>query len=105
MSRETIIGLINRLANQLLLVKSIQVVSDFFFIYLTYCILISGDVMTFFGREFTQSNALIIVILVSVINLCLSLLQRSYRRSGRELAEQLDGDLTDAEQRKVKLFY
>jgi len=105
MSRQAIIERIDSIVKQLRLLKTIQVISDFFFIYLTYSILISGDVMNFFGRQFTQGNALAMVMLVAVINICLSLLQRNYRRSGRELASQLDGDLTDEERKKVKLFY
>ncbi|KRO09680.1 hypothetical protein IV59_GL000438 [Paucilactobacillus hokkaidonensis] len=78
---------------------------DFAMIYGVICILTSGALVTMFNRTFTQDNAMTVVFLISLIDLCFAFIRRNHRRDGMKLITGLTGQLNEQEAQLVQLLH
>ncbi|KIS04143.1 hypothetical protein [Paucilactobacillus wasatchensis] len=105
MTREEIIQQLTQTVKSMRRLRMIQAFFDFAMIYGVIRILMSGSMVTMFNATFTQNNAMTVVFLISLIDLCFAFIRRNHRRDGMNLIAGLTGQLNDQEARLVQLLH
>ncbi|KRM11331.1 hypothetical protein FD16_GL000920 [Paucilactobacillus suebicus DSM 5007 = KCTC 3549] len=83
-------------------VRMSQVLFDFAMIYGIICVVMGGARVVMFNQTFIQNDAMIVVLLISVADLCLAVIRRNYRSQGIALSKQLTGRLSDQEAQLIQ---
>lgn len=86
MTREEIIQQLTQTVKTMRRLRIIQVFFDFAMIYGVIQILMGGTTVTMFSMTFTQNNAMSVVFLISLIDLCFAFIRRNHRRDGRRVS-------------------
>lgn len=105
MTREEIIQQLTQTVKTMRRLRIIQVFFDFAMIYGVIQILMGGTTVTMFSMTFTQNNAMSVVFLISLIDLCFAFIRRNHRRDGMNLISGLTGQLNDQEAQLVQLLH